>query len=615
MQRSDTTIGKVIDGYRILELLGKGGMGVVYKAEDIALSREVALKMIAPELASKDSFLRRFQSEARALARVDSPFIVRIHALRKSGDHVFIVMEFVEGWTLSDELVQDSFPQVRALSILNQMLQAFEHAHSVGVVHRDIKPSNIMISSSGRVKVTDFGLAKLRREDGMSTVTQGIAGTARYMSPEQVQGKKIDHRSDIYSLGMTMYQMFAGKLPFTSEEGTYSILKRVVEEVFPPVIQINPSVPPDLSQIISKALEKNPDNRFQSVQEMLEAVSQISTESKGGEASQSSGSKGGETKKFRVPMALAAIGVVGLLIFTLIQFAPFNSGNNEVRNEPGLTNGNGQHENQPPPEGQTNEARLTVLSSPEGAQVLVDNVPVGTTPLWEHEVVSGDIRLRVSLDGHQAQDRVVSLEAGASESIRFDLENIELPSADNDPVSNDPVSNDPVSNDPVSNDPVRERQPDPDPPEVAKNTMRLRAEPAGAILVNNRRFSNRVAQEWPVGAYTLEFVDPITGASCRRDVQLNEGAPLELTCYFEHQLTITTRSEVRVPAPYAYVALNGESLGPTPITNHTLRSGTFTLEVSRFGYTIEDPQRTIVLEPTFDRGETLRKEFFLIRQE
>ena len=136
MQRPDSAIGKIIDGYKILDVLGQGGMGIVYKAEDVALSRQVALKMINPELASQDTFLRRFQLEAKALARVDSPYIVGVHALRKAGEHVFIVMEYVDGWTLSDEMNNGTLDSKRAYSVLKQLLQAFSHAHGVGVVHR-----------------------------------------------------------------------------------------------------------------------------------------------------------------------------------------------------------------------------------------------------------------------------------------------------------------------------------------------------------------------------------------------------------------------------------------------------------------------------------------------
>ena len=243
MQQGDSSIGQVIDGYRILGVLGKGGMGIVYKAEDIALSRVVAIKMIAPELVSNEAFLRRFQSEARALARVESPYIVGVHALRQVDDKFFIVMEFVDGWTLADEIEKDMLELPRTRTVLSQMLQAFARAHSVGVIHRDIKPRNIMINRAGRVKVTDFGLAKLRKDDGKSTVTQGVAGTARYMSPEQVLGTSIDHRSDLYSLGMTLYEMLAGVLPFGVEEGTFSILKRIVEEELPSPLQYNPNIP------------------------------------------------------------------------------------------------------------------------------------------------------------------------------------------------------------------------------------------------------------------------------------------------------------------------------------------------------------------------------------
>jgi len=268
----DSVIGTEVDGYRIQEVLGRGGMGVVYKAEDVALSRDVALKRIDPSLANDETFLRRFRSEARALARIDSPYIVGVHALRQTEIGLLIVMEYVDGGTLKDLIRKGPMDWPKALPYVTQMLTALEHAHGAEVIHRDIKPRNIMLSTDGTVKVTDFGLAKVHRSDSRETVTQGVHGTLNYMSPEQVQGgANLDHRSDLYSLGMTVYEMLAGELPFDTDSSEFTKMRMIVEEELPRPDELRPQVPDDLSALVMKALEKDPEDRFQSAEVMREA--------------------------------------------------------------------------------------------------------------------------------------------------------------------------------------------------------------------------------------------------------------------------------------------------------------------------------------------------------
>jgi len=217
-------IGKVIDNYRVLESLGVGGMGVVFKAVNIKLEKLVALKMIAPGLAMNENFIKRFQTEAKALAKLADPNIVQIYDLRTHEDQWLIVMEFIDGLNLGDIIKRDgAFPTNKAISILKQMLSAIGHAHKAGIIHRDIKPNNVMITEAGAVKITDFGLAK---SEGIRTnsITISGGGTLFYMSPEHVKSISLtDGRSDIYSIGMTFYEMVAGRVPFHSMDTDFEI--------------------------------------------------------------------------------------------------------------------------------------------------------------------------------------------------------------------------------------------------------------------------------------------------------------------------------------------------------------------------------------------------------
>jgi len=272
---SDAIIGKEVDGYRIQSVLGRGGMGTVYKAKDVNLSRTVAIKRINPGQQERESFIHRFRSEAQALARIDSSYIVGVYALRETDIGLLIVMEYVQGGTLKDPLErQGALEPNQAIPILEQTLQAFEDAHSAGVIHRDIKPENVMLTQDGMVKVTDFGIAKLRQPDSGETVTQGgQGGTLKYMSPEQISSiDDVDARSDVYSLGMTAYEMMAGDLPFNETDTDFDIMRKVVEGKIPPPDEFNPEIPSGIAQWIVGAIQKEQDDRYQSAGEMKEAL-------------------------------------------------------------------------------------------------------------------------------------------------------------------------------------------------------------------------------------------------------------------------------------------------------------------------------------------------------
>lgn len=290
---SGSIVGEEIDGYRIQEVLGRGGMGVVYKAEDVALSRTVALKCLNPGLVDDERFLRRFRSEAQAIARVDSPYIVEIYSLSETEIGQVIAMEYVEGRTLKQDINAGRTSWEESLPIIQQMLTALQHAHDGGVIHRDVKPQNVLLSDvvlahGVRVKMTDFGLAKINRSgDRSRTVTEGVYGTLHYMSPEQVEGHgDVDHRSDIYSLGMTCYEMLAGQLPFDEESTEYTIMRTIVEGDLPEIGTFAAGVPAEMQDIIMKAVANDPARRFQSAAEMQTALGQLKESSEQGSQEQ-----------------------------------------------------------------------------------------------------------------------------------------------------------------------------------------------------------------------------------------------------------------------------------------------------------------------------------------
>ncbi len=264
----DRLVGTVLSGrYRLLDLVGSGGMAKVYKAEDILENRLVAIKMLRDEYVGNDEFRKRFLNESRAITMLVHRNIVDVFDVNFDENCPYIVMELIEGITLKDYMKKKSpLPLREALLYCGQILSALRHAHERGVVHRDIKPQNIMLLNDGVVKVTDFGIAQV---SNFETVTHdsSAVGSVHYVSPEQARGRVADDRSDIYSTGIMLYEMVTGTLPFTGENPVSVALKQVQEEPKRPR-QINPEIPVGLEQIIMKAMRKKPDERYSNAREM-----------------------------------------------------------------------------------------------------------------------------------------------------------------------------------------------------------------------------------------------------------------------------------------------------------------------------------------------------------
>lgn len=259
-------IGNLVGSYKVTDKIGEGGMGAVFKGIDLMLEREVAIKMLRPELASQPQVVERFRSEAVTLAKLNHPNIATLFSFLRQGEDFFMVMEFVRGETL-DSLIRRSgaMPCDRAIALLCQALEGIDHAHRMGIIHRDIKPANMMLTETGTLKVMDFGIARVL---GTSRMTKqgNIVGTIEYMSPEQVRGLETDARSDIYSLGILLYEMLTGRVPFASDS-EYDLMKMQIEDAPEPPRVFSPLIPQPVEQAIMRSLAKKSEARFQGAAE------------------------------------------------------------------------------------------------------------------------------------------------------------------------------------------------------------------------------------------------------------------------------------------------------------------------------------------------------------
>lgn len=310
-------IGSTISHYKILEKLGEGGMGIVYKAQDLKLDRLVALKFLPPHFAGEEE-RKRFIHEAKAASSLDHPNICTFYEIGEAeSGHIFIAMAYYEGRTLKEKIGDRPLPFEEAIEIVISVAQGLAYAHEKGVTHRDIKPDNLMLTAKDIPKIMDFGLARV---GGLSTITKTGAtiGTVPYMSPEQARGEKVDHRSDIWSLGVVLYEMIAGRLPFRS---TYqeAVVYSIMNEEPPPLTSLRSDVPMELERIVKKATRKSVADRYQHVEEMVSDLRILKKELESGVSKQPPKEVRPRRKYFALYVGLAAIVFIlvvgGLLLF------------------------------------------------------------------------------------------------------------------------------------------------------------------------------------------------------------------------------------------------------------------------------------------------------------
>lgn len=317
-------IGKTISHYKILSKIGEGGRGVVYKAEDVDLKRTVALKFISPHLVDNAEDLESLYREARSASQLNHPNITTIYEIAHSGKFNFIAMECIDGETLKSKIQREVLSLKEIVHIAIAILNGIKAAHDNNIIHRDIKTENIMVTKSGLVKVMDFGLAKNLDRENVTKVSRTL-GTIAYMSPEQVEGSRVDQRSDIYSFGIVLYEMVAGRLPFVGEHEA-ATLYSIVNELPPDIASLNPDANPNLIAIIEKAIEKIPDNRYQNVSELLDDLIELK--------------EGTFKRRIKKPSWLSAIpkkinrawfvgGIITILLIGLVTLIQFINGAKE----------------------------------------------------------------------------------------------------------------------------------------------------------------------------------------------------------------------------------------------------------------------------------------------
>jgi Tol biopolymer transport system component len=323
-------VGTTLNHYRILRELGCGGMGEVYVAEDLKLHRQVALKVLPAEVAADPDRRERFEREARAVAALNRPNIVTIHSVEQAGDVLFLTMEMVEGKPLTAVLTHKGLPIDRILKLAIPLADAVSAAHQRGITHRDLKPANIMVADDGQLKVLDFGLAKLKEDEaaleGLESAPtrpltgQGlIVGTVAYMSPEQAEGRPVDHRSDIFSLGIVLYEMATGERPFKGDTSA-SVLSSILKDTPVSVTEVNRSLPRDLGRIIKRCLVKDPEHRYQSAKDLRNDLEELKQAIESGEIAATAPAARGADRRVRTMLAggavVAAAALVGALLWT-----------------------------------------------------------------------------------------------------------------------------------------------------------------------------------------------------------------------------------------------------------------------------------------------------------
>jgi serine/threonine protein kinase len=371
-------IGQTLSHYKILEKLGSGGMGDVYVAEDTKLHRNVALKILPPEMATEER-RQRFEREAQAIAALNHPNIVTIHSVEETEGVHFITMELVKGKTLTELIPKRGLPLAKLLEIAIPLADAVSAAHEQGITHRDVKPDNLMVSDEGRLKILDFGLAKLKQEaaaevPGSELPTEHrteegrILGTVAYMSPEQAEGKTVDHRSDIFSIGILLYEMATGERPFQGDTKA-SLMSSILKDTPTSVTELRSDLPRDLAKLIRRCLAKNPEDRLQAAKDLRNELKELKQDVESGEVYERA-APASRPVKWMVGIAVAVVASAALTYF-LTRGGQDTAKNESVPIQGRLT----QLTSQPGPE-------WFPSLSPDGDNIVYNNMETGNWDIY-----------------------------------------------------------------------------------------------------------------------------------------------------------------------------------------------------------------------------------------
>ena len=437
--------------YEIVRLLGRGGMAVVFLAEDLALERQVAIKVLPPEMSHDTKLIPRFQQEAKTAAKLDHPNIIPIYRVESEAGLVYFVMKYVTGRSLEQLLEDGPLPIDLARRVLREAALALGHAHQRRIVHRDVKPANIMMEADGRVMLTDFGISKAVQSASQLTGTGTIIGTPHYMAPEQAKGLDVDGRADQYALAIVGHQILTGKQPF--DGSAHSILYKQVFEPPPPMLATRPDVPRDMSAALERALAKDPEQRFATMEEFAAAL---------GEKRSSSATvvsapikplaRSGPPPAKPKPSNTVRRGVIALGICVVVGGAAWAGLGEpaeqsealpaqETRVPPVTPTRSAPAASQPerrpvsPPSGvegalpaapkpklaKIESAYLTVASEPWGTLYL-DNVEIGPTPVADHPLGPGRHQLRIEQEGYRTKTEVIVVTGPNPIRRRYSLE-------------------------------------------------------------------------------------------------------------------------------------------------------------------------------------------------
>ncbi len=579
-------VGSVLDKrYQIIEELGRGGMGRVYKAIDVEIDEKMALKVLNPEISNDENTINRFRNELKVARRIRHKNVCQMFDLEKSDGMYFITMEYVSGEDLKNTINRlGQLSEGKTLIIAKQICKGLSEAHRLGIVHRDLKPQNIMIDRAGDVRLMDFGIARSQMSAGL-TETGAMIGTPEYMSPEQAVGEEIDHRSDIYSLGIILFELATGKTPFKGETAVSVALKHKTEAP-PDPRKLNEHVSYKLGDVILKCLEKDRGKRYQSVQEILAELVGIEEGLSTTDKVMPDKPESIETKpKKRFPsyaipgfIALAALIVVGGWLL--------------------LPKGGGGP-------AEPKEVTLSIETEPPGAGVYLGDEMLGQTPL-EKNVETGTYSLKLFKEGYHPIEENIELKKDLARTITLvPTEEISADLTGEDPEAEAPETQVPEAKDPEQEDPAEEaprEKPDPTEPEskaaviADTGTLEVTSIPEGAevLIGDEKKGVTPLTLELAVGTHALSVVHP-NYEQKRENIRIETGKTLAKEYLLDPKTGYAL--EVTSEPSGARVYIDGTYRGTTPVRNLELEKSTGTLRVRKDGYGYKDVQLNLSSGP------------------